>query len=112
MKSSKILKILIYLAALAALIVAGINAFAGFMNASPEGKIAFVGAGILLILAFGIYRKSRIASGFTLAFYLYGRLGVAVAHQGHFLEPVALVFTILFLAGFVSTILWHRRPLS
>jgi hypothetical protein len=104
---------------IAALISAGLTAvFAsiGLFTTSNDPGVRmhlnpwlFVDVGILLVLAYFIFRKSRTAATLTFAYFVFSKATTwyeAGTPKGLFL---AIVFFLFYFTAMRATFVWHRR---
>jgi hypothetical protein len=81
------------------------------LRGTTEGFDAqpFVSAILFAGIAFGIYRKSRIAAISALVLYLVGR-GYAWVKAGPYVGLIPVVVTLAFLHGVRWTFAYHKLP--
>lgn len=105
-------------------IAALLSAFGTFcvgFTIAKKDPVVLIEAALLLLLAYGIYRNSRVCSVIALVFFLIERIGlyhVAVAvkqaHGGNILIGFwisVVIFTTLYALGVVGAVAWHMgRP--
>ena len=92
--------------------VAGLFMIAwGFMQGGEVVWVGIIAAVILLALAYGIYRRSRVCASLVLINHVLGFEGLL--RQAHYVPPleiaVALILGVLYLLGVVGTFLHHAR---
>ena len=111
MDLKKIAGIFTTIAAITGAVVAVISVVVLVSGVNPQSAAEYIGAGIVLLLAFGTFKKSRICAVLLLGIYLYGRiLMVKVSrHPITIFEPVAFAFFLSFLLGVAGTFLWHQQ---
>lgn len=104
------LRVLIYFSAFTSLVVGLLSALSVIAGVNPEGNMAFIATAIFGILAYGIYKKSRICALLAFGFYFAGRYAIFSASQGEIqiFEPIAIGFFCIFIAGIIGTLLWPR----
>jgi len=104
----------------AALVSAGVTALlagVGLFKRSSDAKLdyfldpwLFVDVGLLLVLAFFVHRKSRVASTILVIYFLAGRILLiselgAAASSG---TLMAIVFFLFYVTAMRGTYIWHR----
>ena len=88
-----------------------LTAFLAYRNAANLNPANFIDAAILLALAYGIFRKSRICATLALLYYVASQvLLVRMLHGAMTLGGLlqAALFTTLCLMGIVGTFAWRR----
>jgi hypothetical protein len=89
-----------------------LTAFLAYRRVADLSWINFIDAGILLALAIGIYRKSRICAILALAYYLINQVArVRLLHGARPMGGLILgvgIFVALYTLGIVGTFAWHR----
>jgi len=76
------------------------------------GWVYLAGAGILFVLAYGIFRRSRICAVLVLANHLLGVWGL-LTHARYVSSveiAMALVLGVLYVLGVIGTFVHHARP--
>jgi hypothetical protein len=93
-----------------------LTAFLAWKSAASLGPANFVDAALLLGLAYGIFRKSRVCAILALIYYLINQAArVRLLHgaiaPGDLLIG-ATIFISLYAIGIIGTFAWHRRELQ
>lgn len=70
---------------------------------------AFVDIGIILGLAYGVYRRSRTCAVSLFAFFLVEKIATFATANSVGSVPIALVFIYLYGRGMVGTFQYHRE---
>jgi hypothetical protein len=83
----------------------------GFMQPGEAVWVGIIASIILLALAYGIYRRSRVCALFVLINHVVGFEGLM--RHAHYVPPleiaVALILGVLYLLGVVGTFLHHAH---
>lgn len=100
-------------AVIAALVSAGVTAvlsvFTIFTNVEvlPVSPAFFVDIVVMLGLAFGVYKKSRVCAVLLLLYYLIGQISVWLSLGNVSSLPMALVFCYFYVQGIRGTFAYH-----
>lgn len=90
-----------------------LTAFLAYRNAANLNPANFIDAAILLALAYGIFRKSRICAILALLYYVVNQIArVELLHGGIPLGGLLLgvaIFVILYGLSIVGTFVWHAN---
>lgn len=70
---------------------------------------AFVDIGIILGLAYGVYRKSRTCAVLLFLFFLLEKIAMLASAKSVGSVPIALIFIYLYGRGMVGTFQYHRE---
>ena len=88
------------------------TAFLAYQSAASLNPLNFLDAALLLGLAYGIFRKSRICAMLALAYFVINQIARVRLLQGPVdlvaLIPGAALFLTLYLMSIVGTFVWHR----
>jgi len=87
------------------------TAFLAYQSAASLNPLNFIDAALLLGLAYGIFRKSRICAMLALAYFVIDQIAlVKILHNPLTLGGLvgAALFTIVYLMSIVGTFVWHR----
>ena len=80
---------------------------------SPFRSVGLLDAAVPLVLAIGLWRRSRVAAGLLLAYWVYAK-GHQLATTGYFVTPLIglLVVGWVFLNAFRATRVLHQHSSS
>ena len=111
MNSKKVAAWFTTIAAITGVGVAAISLSTLVFGVNPRSPAEYIGSGVLLLLSFGTFKKSRTCAALLLGIYFWGRIQiVSVArHPISVFQPVALVFFLIFLLGVVGTFIWQAQ---
>lgn len=88
-------------------VITGIMAILSLFGVDTVSIWALVDAGLFALIAFGIYKMSRIAAILGLLLYLWGQIGV-ITSTGNTNVILFILFVLYFIHGIRGTFAYHN----